>query len=198
MPVIIQQSKSTLSPLKSISNNHPECIKPRVQPSIPSHQFPPPYQNTDVMLVSHLRLFATLAVAAAIGVSAQVEDLCMASCTVNSESPDTCPNSANTRCVCTNAAYQAAVTACLKSQCTEADLQSAQQLQQQLCSSLSGSTSNSTSSTTSATSPGSSTTAPSSSTSSSPKKNGAVHDQLPFLNRAITFATIALGGALIL
>ncbi|KAN0140334.1 hypothetical protein V8E53_001543 [Lactarius tabidus] len=144
------------------------------------------------MLVSPLRIFATLAVAAAVGVSAQTEDSCIASCTVTSTSSTTCSNFADTRCVCTNAAYQAAVTACLKSECTDADLQSAQQLQQQLCSGLSGSTSNSTSSTTST------TTVPSSSTSSSPKKNGAIHDQLPFLNGAIAFATAALGGALIL
>jgi hypothetical protein len=189
------------------------------------------------MLVSHLRLFATLAVAAAIGVSAQVEDLCMASCTVNSESPDTCPNSyvvfahrhwtsfphalfllAPTPGVCAPmrptrpqsplvSSRNARKQTCnqpsnCSSSCVVCGARSALLCPcsdiTQFSGSLSGSTSNSTSSTTSATSPGSSTTAPSSSTSSSPKKNGAVHDQLPFLNRAITFATIALGGALIL
>ncbi|KAF8267915.1 hypothetical protein EI94DRAFT_1683362 [Lactarius quietus] len=143
------------------------------------------------MLVSPIRIFATLAVAAAAGVSAQSLDSCITTCLTNSQSSSTCPSFTDVTCVCSNTAFQAAAAACLKANCTTADQESAQQLQQAEC----GSSSNSTNTTSSSTTPSGSSASPSSTTT---KTGGAVRDQVPFLNAAIAFATVALGGALVL
>ncbi|KAN0127861.1 hypothetical protein V8E53_014308 [Lactarius tabidus] len=141
------------------------------------------------MLVSPLRIFATLAVATAVGVSAQ--DACMLSCFAGAVSPSTCTSFTDLTCVCTNTAFQAAAAACLKANCTAADQQAALQLQQAECT-------NSTSTNSTSSSPSSSSSTAPSSTSSTATKNGAVQNQLPFLNGAIALATVALGGALFL
>lgn len=103
------------------------------------------------MLVSPFRIFATLAVATAVGVSAQ--DACMLNCFAAAVSPSTCAtlyvllahsrwtsflmrssfSSTDLTCVCTNTAFQAAAKACLLANCTTADQQAALQLEQAEC-----------------------------------------------------------------
>jgi len=147
------------------------------------------------MLISPLRIFTTLVVAAVVGVSAQ--DTCILNCLQSSLSSSTCTSYTDLTCVCSNTAFQTAAETCLKASCTAADQATALQLQEAECgSSSSNSSSNSTSSkASSATSTSTSTSASSTSTKSS---NGAVHEQVPFLKSAIALAAVALGGAFIL
>ncbi|KAH8985531.1 hypothetical protein EDB92DRAFT_1351154 [Lactarius akahatsu] len=142
------------------------------------------------MLVSPLRVFSALVVATVVGVSAQ--DACIIGCLQQSLSPTTCTSYTNLTCVCSNKAFQSASAACINANCTTADQQAALELQLAECGS--GSTSGSG---TSSTSPPASSS--SSSTASTPSSsNGAVHDQVPFLNGAIALAAVALGGAFVL
>ncbi|KAH9165059.1 hypothetical protein EDB89DRAFT_2126207 [Lactarius sanguifluus] len=136
------------------------------------------------MLVSPLRIFAALVVATVAGVSAQ--DACIIGCLQQSLSPSTCTSYTNISCVCSNKAFQSASAACINANCTTADQQAALELQLAECGS--GSTSGS----------GASSTSTPASSSTPTSSNGAVHDQVPFLNGAIALATVALGGAFIL
>ncbi|KAI9452280.1 hypothetical protein BJY52DRAFT_1405478 [Lactarius psammicola] len=140
------------------------------------------------MLVSPFRIFATLAVATVVGVSAQ--DACIITCLQQAVSPSTCTSYTDITCVCSNREFQSTAAACLNANCTTADQAAALELQQSQCGSGSSSSATSTSPA------GSSSTSSSASTPTS--SNAAVHEQVPFLNGAIALATVALGGALIL
>ncbi|KAH8984797.1 hypothetical protein EDB86DRAFT_2407710 [Lactarius hatsudake] len=117
-----------------------------------------------------LRVFAALVVATVVGVSAQ--DACILGCLQQSESPSTCTSYTNLTCVCSNKAFQSASAACLNANCTTADQQTALELELGRPLALAASS----------TSPPASSSSSSTASTPTTSSNGAVYDQVPFLN----------------
>jgi hypothetical protein len=87
---------------------------------------------TDAMLVSPLYIFASLAMAAAVGVSAQDASPCVLDCANKAVAPSGCDGLDNA-CVCDNMAFKSTATACLQDNCSSDDQQTAIQLHQERC-----------------------------------------------------------------
>ncbi|KAH9996963.1 hypothetical protein BJV74DRAFT_273651 [Russula compacta] len=140
------------------------------------------------MLLNPLRLLFTLALAAAVGVSAQSLDACVLNCAQQAVANSTCTSYTDFSCVCKSASFQATATACLQANCTAQDQATALALQQQECGTSSQSTN------------GTSKSSSSSSSPTSKSKSGAVTpiEQLPFFTVFVTIVGVALGGTLAL
>ncbi|KAI0288718.1 hypothetical protein BC826DRAFT_971447 [Russula brevipes] len=136
------------------------------------------------MFLSSLRILFTLALAVALGVSAQTNlDRCVLTCVQQALSNSTCTAITDISCICGSSSFQTTAAACLNATCTAAEQQQALGLQQQQCGSSSPSPTQSGTSSPASTSKKSSNAAP-------------LIVQLPFVTAVIAIAGVALGGAL--
>ncbi|KAN0131824.1 hypothetical protein V8E53_010352 [Lactarius tabidus] len=88
------------------------------------------------MLVSPLRIFATLAVTAAVGASAQSLDLapeCAINCWTSAMALGGCASLADVTCVCTSTTFKSIDDACLKKNCSGEEQHIAARLQKEEC-----------------------------------------------------------------
>ncbi|KZS91546.1 hypothetical protein SISNIDRAFT_413911 [Sistotremastrum niveocremeum HHB9708] len=77
--------------------------------------------------------FAVVALLASFVNGQALPDACIQNCTQTAASVTGCVSFTNVSCVCSSTAFQQAALSCLVSDCTQADVQTAETLQQTIC-----------------------------------------------------------------
>ncbi|KAG6382206.1 hypothetical protein JVT61DRAFT_859 [Boletus reticuloceps] len=111
-------------------------------------------------------------------------DQCIITCSSQAAAAAGCGSFTNLTCVCTSVAFQSAAGACLVANCTQADLQAAQQISSQQCAAVSSSST-------------AASTATSSATQSATSSSAAMALDSPFSLGGLLGTLVASAGALV-